>query len=153
MHTIRSLGEHPLGVSMFSLSNLCSMAYTLYLQGCGKTIAEYSCGRSKVFIRSPQTVFDLESRRKRRVHDLATLIAKVYKGWIQWKRVRTDIEQHVSTTLYYSITSHEDLIGNNCISISWTVSDVEESTDRSISQLQVSLRKYSPYLIYTVKNG
>lgn len=60
-----------------------------HLKGCGKTTAEYSCGRSKVFIRSPKTVFDLESRRKRRMHDLATLIAKVYKGWIQWKRVST----------------------------------------------------------------
>ncbi|XP_041120568.1 unconventional myosin-Ib-like isoform X2 [Polyodon spathula] len=42
---------------------------------------EYSYGRSKIFIRNPRTLFSLEEQRKRRLHGLATLIQKIYRGW------------------------------------------------------------------------
>ena len=32
-------------------------------------------------------VFELEDGRKHRMHDLATLIQKVYRGWSQWNKV------------------------------------------------------------------
>ncbi|XP_041118428.1 unconventional myosin-Ib isoform X10 [Polyodon spathula] len=42
---------------------------------------EYSYGRSKIFIRNPRTLFSLEEQRKRRLHGLATLIQKIFRGW------------------------------------------------------------------------
>ncbi|XP_009466994.1 PREDICTED: unconventional myosin-Ia [Nipponia nippon] len=42
---------------------------------------ELAFGHTKVFIRSPRTLFDLESRRQERVAQLATLIQKTFRGW------------------------------------------------------------------------
>nr|XP_046259068.1 unconventional myosin-Ib isoform X7 [Scatophagus argus] len=42
---------------------------------------EFSYGRSKIFIRNPRTLFFLEERRRQCLHDLATLIQKIYRGW------------------------------------------------------------------------
>ncbi|NWI99817.1 MYO1A protein, partial [Crypturellus undulatus] len=43
--------------------------------------AELAFGHSKVFIRSPRTLFDLERRRQERVAQLATLIQAAVRGW------------------------------------------------------------------------
>ncbi|XP_022087036.1 unconventional myosin-Ib-like [Acanthaster planci] len=45
------------------------------------TREEYAFGRSKIFIRNPRTLFDLEERRHRRMEGLATLLQKIYRGW------------------------------------------------------------------------
>lgn len=45
-------------------------------------------GRSKVFIRSPKTVFELEELRRKRVEEIATLIQKTYRGSVKRRRVR-----------------------------------------------------------------
>ncbi|NXC77995.1 MYO1A protein, partial [Anhinga anhinga] len=50
---------------------------------------ELAFGHTKVFIRSPHTLFDLESRRQERMVQLATLIQKIYRGW----RCRTQYQQ------------------------------------------------------------
>ncbi|NXP58903.1 MYO1A protein, partial [Chloropsis cyanopogon] len=42
---------------------------------------ELAFGHTKVFIRSPRTLFDLERRRQERVGQLATLIQKMFRGW------------------------------------------------------------------------
>ncbi|XP_030052520.1 unconventional myosin-Ia isoform X2 [Microcaecilia unicolor] len=42
---------------------------------------ELAYGRSKIFIRSPRTLFQLEDRRRQSMQDLATLIKKIYRGW------------------------------------------------------------------------
>ncbi|XP_068777615.1 unconventional myosin-Ia isoform X2 [Struthio camelus] len=42
---------------------------------------ELAYGHSKLFIRSPRTLFDLERRRQERVAELATLIQKTFRGW------------------------------------------------------------------------
>ncbi|NXU58302.1 MYO1A protein, partial [Turnix velox] len=42
---------------------------------------ELAFGHTKIFIRSPRTLFDLERRRQERVSELATLIQKMYRGW------------------------------------------------------------------------
>ncbi|NWI70570.1 MYO1A protein, partial [Todus mexicanus] len=42
---------------------------------------ELAFGHTKIFIRSPQTLFDLERRRQERVVELATLIQKIFRGW------------------------------------------------------------------------
>ncbi|NP_001407292.1 unconventional myosin-Ib isoform 5 [Mus musculus] len=44
-------------------------------------VEEHSFGRSKIFIRNPRTLFQLEDLRKQRLEDLATLIQKIYRGW------------------------------------------------------------------------
>ena len=44
-------------------------------------------GRTKVFLRSPKTVFDLEDRRRNRMQYLATLIQKVYRGHVERQKV------------------------------------------------------------------
>ncbi|XP_066063374.1 unconventional myosin-Ia [Chamaea fasciata] len=42
---------------------------------------ELAFGHTKVFIRSPRTLFDLERQRQERVSQLATLIQKMFRGW------------------------------------------------------------------------
>ncbi|NWW76159.1 MYO1A protein, partial [Climacteris rufus] len=42
---------------------------------------ELAFGHTKVFIRSPRTLFDLERRRQERMAELATLIQKMFRGW------------------------------------------------------------------------
>ncbi|NXT57966.1 MYO1A protein, partial [Pluvianellus socialis] len=42
---------------------------------------ELAFGHTKIFIRSPRTLFDLERRRQERVSQLATLIQKTFRGW------------------------------------------------------------------------
>ncbi|NWS64969.1 MYO1A protein, partial [Chunga burmeisteri] len=42
---------------------------------------ELAFGHTKIFIRSPRTLFDLERRRQERVSQLATLIQKMFRGW------------------------------------------------------------------------
>uniref|UniRef100_A0A8C4VI42 Unconventional myosin-Ia n=1 Tax=Gopherus evgoodei TaxID=1825980 RepID=A0A8C4VI42_9SAUR len=51
--------------------------------------AELAYGRSKIFIRTPRTLFDLEDRRRLRMADLASLIQATYRGW----RCRTHYQQ------------------------------------------------------------
>ncbi|XP_032641371.1 unconventional myosin-Ia isoform X2 [Chelonoidis abingdonii] len=50
---------------------------------------ELAYGRSKIFIRTPRTLFDLEDRRRLRMADLASLIQATYRGW----RCRTHYQQ------------------------------------------------------------
>ncbi|NXJ99277.1 MYO1A protein, partial [Corythaixoides concolor] len=42
---------------------------------------ELAFGHTKIFIRLPRTLFDLERRRQERVSQLATLIQKTFRGW------------------------------------------------------------------------
>ncbi|XP_063997582.1 unconventional myosin-Ia isoform X2 [Pogoniulus pusillus] len=42
---------------------------------------ELAFGHTKIFIRSPRTLFDLEKRRQERVVELAVLIQKMFRGW------------------------------------------------------------------------
>ncbi|XP_055520518.1 unconventional myosin-Ib-like [Leucoraja erinacea] len=42
---------------------------------------EYAFGRTKIFIRNPQTLFDMEERRRVQLGFVATLIQKTYRGW------------------------------------------------------------------------
>ncbi|XP_019466818.1 unconventional myosin-Ia [Meleagris gallopavo] len=47
---------------------------------------EVAYGHTKIFIRSPRTLFDLEKRRQQRVAELATLIQATFRGWRCQKR-------------------------------------------------------------------
>ncbi|XP_004429340.1 PREDICTED: unconventional myosin-Ia [Ceratotherium simum simum] len=42
---------------------------------------ELAFGKTKIFIRSPRTLFYLEEQRRLRLQQLATLIQKTYRGW------------------------------------------------------------------------
>ncbi|XP_041036145.1 unconventional myosin-Ib-like isoform X2 [Carcharodon carcharias] len=42
---------------------------------------EYAFGQTKIFIKNPQTLFDLEDRRRIQMEVLATMIQKTYRGW------------------------------------------------------------------------
>ncbi|PSN37292.1 Unconventional myosin-Ib [Blattella germanica] len=46
---------------------------------------EFSFGRTKVFVRSPRTVFELEEFRRERLEDLAMLLQKMWRGFRQRK--------------------------------------------------------------------
>ncbi|XP_006859522.1 PREDICTED: unconventional myosin-Ia [Chrysochloris asiatica] len=50
---------------------------------------ELAFGKTKIFIRSPKTLFHLEEQRRLRIQQLATLIQKTYRGW----RCRTHYQQ------------------------------------------------------------
>ncbi|CAM1324369.1 MYO1A (predicted) [Pycnogonum litorale] len=45
--------------------------------------SEYAFGRTKIFIKNPHTVYELEEFRNARLDDLATLIQKTFRGWKQ----------------------------------------------------------------------
>uniref|UniRef100_G3U7T6 Unconventional myosin-Ia n=1 Tax=Loxodonta africana TaxID=9785 RepID=G3U7T6_LOXAF len=49
---------------------------------------EAAFGKTKIFIRSPKTLFYLEEQRRLRLQQLATLIQKIYRGW----RCRTNYQ-------------------------------------------------------------
>uniref|UniRef100_A0A8C4QBG6 Myosin IB n=1 Tax=Eptatretus burgeri TaxID=7764 RepID=A0A8C4QBG6_EPTBU len=51
------------------------------LEEFGISKEEYAFGVSKIFIKNPRTLFYLEQSRKQRMHELATLIQKTYRGW------------------------------------------------------------------------
>ncbi|XP_070174638.1 unconventional myosin-Ia-like [Littorina saxatilis] len=46
---------------------------------------EYAFGKTKIFVRNPKLLFDMEERRRERMHYLATLIQKIWKGYYQHK--------------------------------------------------------------------
>ncbi|KDR19422.1 hypothetical protein L798_06196, partial [Zootermopsis nevadensis] len=46
---------------------------------------EFAFGRTKVFVRSPRTVFELEEFRRERLEDLAMLLQKIWRGYRQRK--------------------------------------------------------------------
>ncbi|RWS12427.1 unconventional myosin-Ib-like protein, partial [Dinothrombium tinctorium] len=43
-------------------------------------------GRTKLFIRSARTVFELNEMRRDRLHELATLCQKIWRGWVRRKK-------------------------------------------------------------------
>lgn len=47
----------------------------------GISSEELAFGKTKIFIKSPKTLFHLEEQRRLRLQQLATLIQKVYRGW------------------------------------------------------------------------
>uniref|UniRef100_A0A5F8GV20 Unconventional myosin-Ia n=1 Tax=Monodelphis domestica TaxID=13616 RepID=A0A5F8GV20_MONDO len=49
---------------------------------------ELAFGRTKIFIRSPKMLFYLEEKRRLRIHQLVTLVQKIYRGW----RCRTNYQ-------------------------------------------------------------
>ncbi|NXK69850.1 MYO1A protein, partial [Sylvietta virens] len=51
------------------------------LAGLAFPAGELAFGHTKIFIRSPRTLFDLERQRQERVAQLATLIQKMFRGW------------------------------------------------------------------------
>lgn len=53
------------------------------------TSEEVTFGKTKIFIKSPKTLFYLEEQRRLKIHQLATLIQKIYRGW----RCRTHYQQ------------------------------------------------------------
>ncbi|XP_036312507.1 unconventional myosin-Ia isoform X1 [Pipistrellus kuhlii] len=53
------------------------------------TSEEITFGKTKIFIKSPNTLFFLEEQRRLRIQQLATLIQKIYRGW----RCRTHYQQ------------------------------------------------------------
>ncbi|KAM7028431.1 unconventional myosin-Ia [Acridotheres tristis] len=51
------------------------------LAGLAFPAEELAFGHTKIFIRSPRTLFNLERQRQERVSELATLIQKMFRGW------------------------------------------------------------------------
>lgn len=50
--------------------------------------AEFTFGRTKIFVRSPRTVFELEDFRRVHLNDLALLIQKCWRGYRQYSKYR-----------------------------------------------------------------
>ncbi|KAL1516445.1 hypothetical protein ABEB36_000361 [Hypothenemus hampei] len=50
--------------------------------------AEFTFGRTKLFIRSPRTVFELEEFRRNRLNDLALAIQKIWRGHNQKRKFK-----------------------------------------------------------------
>lgn len=64
-------------------------------------------GRTKVFLQSPKTVFDLEDRRRDRMQYLATLIQKVYRGHVERQKVGREEEEEGLGTCGVVVTMWE----------------------------------------------
>ncbi|KAL9967896.1 hypothetical protein ACROYT_G026203 [Oculina patagonica] len=61
----------------------------------------YAYGRTKIFIRNPRTLFDLEERRKQGMHRLAIIIQKIFRGWRQRTQYRKMRESEIIIAKYY----------------------------------------------------
>ncbi|XP_076356260.1 myosin 95E isoform X5 [Tachypleus tridentatus] len=48
--------------------------------------SEYTFGRTKIFIKNPRVLFELEEFRGHRLNELATLIQKTWRGWVQQQK-------------------------------------------------------------------
>lgn len=63
---------------------------TVLLRSLPIPSAEFTFGRSKIFVRSPRTVFELEDFRRMRLNDLALLIQKCWRGhreYVKYRRI------------------------------------------------------------------
>jgi len=76
---------------------------------------EYKMGKTKIFIRNPKTLFNLEQQRKQAMERLATLIQKTYKGHVQYERfqlmkrsqimISKNVKAHLCKTKFLKIKS------------------------------------------------
>ncbi|XP_033098129.1 unconventional myosin-Ib-like isoform X2 [Anneissia japonica] len=81
---------------------------------------EYAYGRTKIFIRNPRTLFDLEQRRHLRMHYLATLIQKIYKGWrdrTKYQKMRQSVTLIAAQYKGYKAKSKYQKMRLSCILI------------------------------------
>ncbi|XP_067021262.1 unconventional myosin-Ia-like isoform X4 [Acropora muricata] len=58
-------------------------------------------GRTKIFIRNPRTLFELEERRKHGMHRLAIIIQTIFRGWNQRTKFLKMKESEVIIAKYY----------------------------------------------------
>nr|CAB3264154.1 unconventional myosin-Ib-like [Phallusia mammillata] len=56
------------------------------LQNSNVSSDKFEYGHSKIFIRNPKTLFFLEDLRADALHDLATVIQKIWRGFSCWKK-------------------------------------------------------------------
>lgn len=68
------------------LTDNISHSVDTLMQYMGFDQRHFSLGRSKIFIRLPRTIFQVEDAFQLRKHDLATLISKTWRGYHRRKR-------------------------------------------------------------------
>ncbi|XP_022782686.1 unconventional myosin-Ia-like isoform X4 [Stylophora pistillata] len=61
----------------------------------------YAYGRTKIFIRNPRTLFDLEEKRLQGMHHLAVIIQKMFRGWRQRTKYLKMKESEIIIAKYY----------------------------------------------------
>jgi myosin-1 len=141
------------------------------LQACKRKKEEVSFGRTKIFVRNPKTVFDLESERKKKMHILSTLISKNYRMWIERKKFRKIVNSQITIARYYrgSKVRKEYLIKRNAAIViqkyfhGWQVRDTLAQARKIVAQTYASytirryfyawkLRKTINYRIYSKKS-
>jgi myosin-1 len=71
------------------------------LSACGCHELDFTCGRTKIFIRNPRTVFAMEDKRRTRLHDLATLVSKTWRGFYQWSKFQTMRSSQIIIAAWY----------------------------------------------------
>ncbi|XP_053564146.1 unconventional myosin-Ia [Bombina bombina] len=71
------------------------------LSDIGIPSGETAFGRTKIFIRTPSTLFDLEERRRKRMNELATLIQKIFRGWICRRHYQHMRKSQIIISAYY----------------------------------------------------
>jgi myosin-1 len=71
------------------------------LTACGCHGLDFTCGRSKIFIRNARTVFEMEDKRRARLHDLATLLSKTWRGYSQWRKYQTLRSSQIVIAAWY----------------------------------------------------
>ena len=70
------------------------------LEDVGMRITEYAFGRSKIFIRNPRSLFDLEDKRKIQSTLLLIKIQAMFRGWMKrtlfkkMKKAQVTISSH-----------------------------------------------------------
>ncbi|KAM5180900.1 unconventional myosin-Ia [Mantella aurantiaca] len=58
-------------------------------------------GRTKIFIKTPETLFDLEEKRRIKLNELAALIQKIYRGWRQRKQFLLMRQSQILIAAFY----------------------------------------------------
>jgi len=66
---------------------------------------DYRLGKTKVFIRSPKTLFDFEEARESKFSKMAVIVQTAYRGWIarkKWKKLKAAIKIQLKWRSYKS---------------------------------------------------
>uniref|UniRef100_H2Z8V8 Myosin motor domain-containing protein n=1 Tax=Ciona savignyi TaxID=51511 RepID=H2Z8V8_CIOSA len=67
---------------------------------------QYEYGRSKIFIRNPRTLFKLEEHRAAALHDVATVIQKIWRGFQCWRRYQ--LMRHAQIVISKNIKKYQN---------------------------------------------
>ncbi|KAL0491036.1 myosin I heavy chain [Acrasis kona] len=104
--------------------------------------SQWQCGRTKLFIRLPETYYQLEELRERKYHDAATKIARAWRSY-KLRKYYADLREQACTLLGNSKERRRNSINRPFIG--------DHINFDGNAQLQLVMKQYSEPIVYTDK--